>query len=253
MKGNGFWAIPVALVAGCVTLPPSLEHITPRALRVGAPAPPPAADEITARVRQRSHALPESMEGKEVEFGAAGPMEISRVAGRLSEALGVEVIIEVRGDGSEERIAHDEAAASLTISGKRRVGEVLAEMALRSDYDWEWEEGAEPQSGRLILYRDLLGPRSEDPAGGWGSKEEWRIDPLRHGTLHGVLKEWTARAGWTLVWEADDVDYAVRAPAIYLGTFEAAVDALLRETKGRRMLVPTLWRVNRYLTVREAG
>ena len=93
------------------------------------------------------------------------------------------------------------------------------------------------------------GPR----AAGWGAKEEWRIVPVRHGTLRGVLEEWTARAGGTLVWEAEEVDYALQAPAVYLGTFDAAVDALLRETKGRRMLVPTLWRANRYLTVREAG
>ena len=59
--------------------------------------------------------------------------------------------------------------------------------------------------------------------------------------------------GWTLVWEAEEVDYALQAPAAYLGTFDEAVDALLRETKGRRMLIPTLWRANRYLTVREAG
>ena len=161
--------------------------------------------------------------------------------------------MEERGIESEEHDEQFTAPASIPVSGKRRVGEVLDQIALHSDYRWEWEASEDPGSGRLILYRDLARSRNEAPTAGWGTKEEWRIDPVRHGTLRGVLEEWTARAGWTLVWEAEEVDYAVRASAVYLGTFDAAVDALLRETKGRRLLVPTLWRANRYLTVREAG
>ena len=105
-------------------------------------------------------------------------------------------------------------------------------MSARSGYAWEWEQDTGSGAGRLILYRGHHRPDSEEQAFGWGSREEWRIDPVRHGTLRGVLEAWSARAGWTLVWEAEEVDYALHAPAVFLGTFDAAVDALLRENKG---------------------
>lgn len=253
MKANGIWVVTAALVAGCSPLVSSYDTIAPRAFEEKGSVARAFSGEIGTRVTHRRRALPEALDSREVEFGGARAMELSRIAARLSEALRAEVVIEDRGDRPEESIAKREPPAPIPVAGKRRVGELLDEIALRSDYDWEWEESSGPETGRLILYRDLLRSHAEAPAAGWGTKEEWRIDPVRHGTLRGVLTEWTARAGWTLVWEAEEVDYAVRAPAVYLGTFDAAVDALLRETKGRRMLVPTLWRANRYLTVREAG
>ena len=253
MKANGIWVVTAALVAGCSPFVSSYDTIAPRAFEEKGPVARSVSRQIGTRVTHRRRALPEALDSREVEFGAARAMELSRIAARLSKALRADVVIEDRGNRPGESIAEREPPAPIPVAGKRRVGELLDEIALRSDYDWEWEEGTGPETGRLILYRDLLRSHVEAPAAHWGTKEEWRIDPVRHGTLRGVLKEWTARAGWTLVWEAEEVDYAVRAPAVYLGTFDAAVDALLRETKGRRTLVPTLWRANRYLTVREAG
>ena len=69
------------------------------------------------------------------------------------------------------------------------------------------------------------------------------------GNLIGQARE----AGWTVVWEVEEVDYAVTARAVFHGTFEEAVDALLQDTRGYQTLVPTAWRANRYLTVRAGG
>lgn len=253
MKASRLWIIAVALVAGCVPFTPAPYHSEARALREEASAGPPETGEAAPRVTRRHRALPETLEGRELRFDSAGALPLPRLAGRLADALNVEVAVEERVSGEEDRAARLEAPAPISVAVTGTLRELLDEVASRSGYEWEWEEGARPGSGRLIFYRDHDRTRTGRHAPGWGSKEEWRIDPVRHATLRGVLEEWTARAGWTLVWEAEDLDYALHAPAVYLGTFEAAVDALLRETKAQRMLVPTLWRANRYLTVREAG
>ena len=202
---------------------------------------------------RRHRTLPEALAERALGFGSAGAVELPHLAGRLAEALDADVTIEERMSGESASLVPPGSPAPIRVAKRTTVRELLEQIARSTGYEWEWEEGAGSGAGRLILYRAPLKPRSESPAAGWGTREEWRIDPVRHGTLRGVLEEWTARAGWTLVWEADEVDYAVQAPAVFLGTFDAAVDALLRETKGRRMLIPTLWRANRYLTVREAG
>lgn len=254
MKANRLWIIPAALMTGCIPLSPAPDQLDARAHReetsVG---PPPVEGEVSARVTHRHRTLPEALAGIELSFDSAGAVELPYLAGRLAEALGAEVTIEERMSGESASMLPPDSPDPIRVANKSTVRELLDRIARSAGYEWEWEEGAGSGSDRLILYRDPLKPRSGSPAAGWGTKEEWRIDPVRHGTLRGVLEEWTARAGWTLVWEADEVDYAVQAPAVFLGTFDAAVDALLRETKGRRMLVPTLWRANRYLTVREAG
>ena len=253
MKAGRIWVACAALLAGCVPLGLAPGKIESRAVaEQGASL---ALDEAqpTARVRQRLHALPEAVAQTEIEFGNAGALEVSRIAARLSEALDVEVILEERGARGDGRTAGPPDPGPIPVASRSTVGKVLDEMSARSGYAWEWEEDTGSGAGRLILYRGHHRPDSEGEAPGWGSREEWRIDPVRHGTLRGVLEAWSSRSGWTLVWEADEVDYALQAPAVFLGTFDEAVDALLRETKGRRMLIPTLWRANRYLTVREAG
>ncbi len=254
MKTKLLWMIPAALMAGCVPLSPAPHHSDARAHRDQIVVEAPHVEEaVSARVTRRRQALPESLRIREVAFDGTQTMALSRIAARLSAALRCEVVIEERGPiegGTHQGI---EAPSPIPVSGALRVDEVLDQIALHSAYEWEWEEGAGSDPGRLILYREPPKSTPETTANGWGTREEWRIDPVRHATLRGVLEEWTARAGWTLVWEAEEVDYAVQAPAVFLGTFDAAVDALLRETRSRRTLVPTLWRANRYLTVREAG
>lgn len=251
MKAGKIWVACAALLAGCVPL-----ALAPGKIESGAVAEKGAVHALdearpAARVRQRLHALPEAVAQSEIEFGNVRVLEVSRIAERLSETLDVEVILEERGTEGDGRTAGP--PGPIPVASRSTVGRVLDEMSAHSGYAWEWEEDTGSGAGRLILYRGGHRPDSEGDAFGWGSREEWRIDPVRHGTLRGVLEAWSARAGWTLVWEAEEVDYALQAPAVYLGTFDEAVDALLHETKGRRMLIPTLWRANRYLTVREAG
>ena len=253
MKANPLRIIPAVLIAGCIPLSPAPDQIDARALREQRSVGSPATEESAARVTRRHRTLPEALAERALSFGSAGAVELPHLAGRLAEALDADVAIEERMSGESASMVPPGSPTPIRVAEQSTVGELLDQIARSTSYEWEWEEGAGSGSGRLILYRDSRKPRSESPAAGWGTREEWRIDPVRHGTLRGVLEEWTARAGWTLVWEADEVDYAVQAPAVFLGTFDAAVDALLRETKGRRMLIPTLWRNNRYLTVREAG
>ena len=253
MKAGRIWIACAALLAGCVPLGLAPGKIEPRA--VAERGASHALDEArpAARVRHRLHALPEAVAQTEIAFGSAGALEVSQLAARLSEALDVEVVLEERGARGDGQTAGLPDPGPIPVAPRSTVGKVLDEMSARSGYAWEWEEDPGSGAGRLILYRGHHRPDSEGQDLGWGSREEWRIDPVRHGTLRGVLEAWSARAGWTLVWEAEEVDYALQAPAAFLGTFNEAVDALLRETKGRRMLIPTLWRNNRYLTVREAG
>ena len=253
MKANPLRIIPAVLIAGCIPLSPAPDQIDARALREQRSVGSPETEESAARVTRRHRTLPEALAERALSFGSAGAVELPHLAGRLAEALDADVTIEERMSGESASMAPPGSPTPIRVAKQSTVGELLDQIARSTNYEWEWEEGAGSGSGRLILYRDSRKPRSESPAAGWGTREEWRIDPVRHGTLRGVLEEWAARAGWTLVWEADEVDYAVQAPAVFLGTFDAAVDALLRETKGRRMLIPTLWRNNRYLTVREAG
>ena len=106
------------------------------------------------------------------------------------------------------------------------MGELLDQIARQAPVtNGSGRRGAGSGSGRLILYRDSRKPRSESPAAGWGTREEWRIDPVRHGdAARGAGRVGGRVRGWTLVWEADEVDYAVQAPAVFLGTFDAAVD-----------------------------
>ena len=251
MKANPLWIIPAVLMAGCTPLSPAPDQLDPRAFREERSAGPPVTEEPAARVMHRHRMLPEALAGRELSFASASAVELPYLAGRLAETLDAEVTIEERMWGESASMVPPGSPTPVQVAKQSTVRELLEQIARSTGYEWEWEEGAGPSASRLILYRDRS--RAGRPSAGWGDKEEWRIDPVRHGTLRGVLEEWTARAGWTLVWEAEEVDYAVQAPAVFLGTFNAAVDALLRETKGRRMLIPTLWRANRYLTVREAG
>ena len=253
MNTGRFWIACAVMLASCTPLGPAPEKIGARSVERGEASR--ALDEAWSPTRSahRLRALPESAAQTELEFGAAGALDLPQLAARLSEALAVEVLIEERGAQDDGHSALPPDPGPIPVAPKSTVGKVLGEISARSAYAWEWEEGSGTEADRLILYHEHHRPDSARQDFGWGNREEWRIDPVRHRTLRGVLEEWSARAGWTLVWEAEEVDYSLRAPAVYLGTFDAAVDALLRETKGQRMLIPTLWRSNRYLTVREAG
>ena len=255
----GALVVAVGVVSGCE----ALQEIGAGA-RAGegseepAPAPPPAAVVVgTTRVVRTQRVLPAHVEGLDVELDAGGPVRIERLAGRLADLLAVNVVIEERPprDGRIVALA-DPGPLRIKAAGSARA--LLDEVAARSGYEWESTE-APPARIVFYRYRDAawsarLAPEAAPPEPEPEPEQTvWRIDPAEHGTIRGVVEAWARGVGWTVVWEAEDLDYAVTAKAEFHGTFEEAVDGLFRDTRGYRALIPTAWRANRYLTVKAGG
>ena len=205
----------------------------------------------TVRVERAWRELPDALRDREVEFATDVPLRVERIAGRLADLLEINVVVEDRPprDGEAVMLVEPEP---MEIARAGSVRELLDHVAARTGYEWEYPEGG--GTSRIVFYRyrdqawrDRLGPAVA------GEGEVWMVDPRRHGTIREVLDEWALGAGWTVVWEAEGLDYAVTARAAFHGTFEEAVDGLLQDTRGYRVLVPTAWRANRYLTVRAGG
>lgn len=243
------------VVAGCEALAP---------FGAPAPAPPPAmaapAPEVvvgTTRLVRARRVLPAHLEERDVALATGVPVRVERIAGRLADLLAVNVVV-------EDRPARDGRTVALADPGPLRieaaggVRALLDEVASRSGYEWEYGEGAE--GARIVFYRyrdaawrERRAPEAPPVPEAVPAQTVWRIDPARHATLRAVVEAWAAGAGWTVVWEAGELDYAVTAGAAFHGTFEEAVDGLFRDTRGYRALIPTAYRANRYLTVRAGG
>ena len=205
----------------------------------------------TMRVIRTRRILPADLEDREVVVRIEEGARVEEVAGRLADVLAVDVAV-------EDRPARDGAPVTLpevpmvrfVFSAQAR--EVLNQVGSRMGYEWEYV-GSEA-SPRIVLYRHVDAAWRERMARpSMMEREVWRIEPWRHDTVRAVLEDWAVSAGWTVVWEAEDLDYAVTATATFHGTFEEAVDGLLRDTRGYRTLIPTAWRANRYLTVKAGG
>ena len=205
----------------------------------------------TVRVERVWRELPQALTDREVEFTTDVPLRVDRIAGRLADLFEVSVVIEDRPprDGGAVVLVEPEP---LEIAIKGSVRELLDHVAARTGYEWEYPEGGTPARIVFYRYRDEAWRVRAAPAVS-GEGEVWKVDPRRHETVRGVLEEWALGAGWTVVWEAEGLDYAVTARATFYGSFEDAVDDLLQYTRGYRALVPTAYRVNRYLTVRAGG
>ena len=250
MRRWGMWAVVAAVlgVAGCELEWPM------RATSQGGEAVGDAPSETvvaTVRVERAWRELPQVLKDREVELATDVPLRVERIAGRLADLLEMSVVVEDRPprDGKAVMLVESEP---LEIAIKGSVREVLDHVAARTGYEWEYPEGEMP--GRIVFYRyrDEAWRAGLAPAVS-AEGEVWKVDPRRHGTVRGVLEEWALGAGWTVVWEAEGLDYAVTARAAFHGTFEDAVDALLQDTRGYRALVPTAYRANKYLTVRTGG
>lgn len=247
MKGAGTW-----MVVGALLVASGCEWRWPVRAVPGASEAAPGAEAVvaTVRVERAWRELPDGLEDAEVEFVTGVALRMERIAGRLADLLTLAVVLEDRPprDGAAVVLAHPEP---LRIAMKGLVRDVLDHVAARAGYEWESPEGG---SDRIVFYRyrdrawaERLGPAES------GEGEVWTVDPARHETVRGVLEDWALGAGWTVVWEAEGLDYAVTARAAFHGSFEDAVDGLLRDTRGYRALVPTAYRANRYLTVRAGG
>ena len=251
MKGLGIGMAVAALLvtSGCELRWPMR---APSAESGATPAPaPPEPVVATVRVEKGWRALPERLKDREVELVTGVPLRVERIAGRLADLLEVGVVVEDRPPRDGEAVVLAEAAP-LRIALKGSVRELLDHVAARTGYEWAYAEGG--AAGRIVFfrYRDRAWAERLAPAQS-GEGEVWKVDPRRHETVRGVLEDWALGAGWTVVWEAEGLDYAVTARATFHGSFEEAVDGLLQDTRGYRALVPTAYRANRYLTVRAGG
>ena len=253
MKGLGIWMAVAALVvaSGCELRWP----MRGSSAASGAPAPPAAAAAepvvATVRVEKGWRELPAMLKDREVELVTGVALRVERIAGRLADVLEVSVVVEDRPPRDGEAVVLAEAAP-LRIAVRGSVRELLDHVAARTGYEWEYPEGGGPARIVFFRYRDRAWAERLAPVQS-GEGEVWTVDPRRHETVRGVLEDWALGAGWTVVWEAEDLDYTVTARATFHGSFEDAVDGLLQDTRGYRALVPTAYRANRYLTVRAGG
>ena len=213
----------------------------------------------TTRVVRAQRVLPAHVAGLDIEFDVGAAVRVERLAGRLADLLAVNVVIEERPP-RDGRIVELADPGPLRIKAEKSARALLDEVAARSGYEWEYTEAP---SARIVFYRyrdaawsARLAPEAAPPEPEPEPEPEqtvWRIDPAEHMTIRGVVEAWAKGAGWTVVWEAAELDYAVTAKAEFHGTFEEAVDGLFRDTRGYRALIPTAWRANRYLTVKAGG
>ena len=206
---------------------------------------------VTVRVVRERRELPEALESREVEYATSAPIRVERIAGQLADLLDVDVVVEERPARDGERVELGDPGP-LAVVSRGTARDLLNEVATAAGYEWEYDDLVLEPRIVFYRYRDAAWRAAHRPAGAEAG-QLWRMDPGRHETLRQVLEEWGRGAGWTVVWEAEGLDYAVTAAATFHGTFEEAVDALLRDTRGYRTLIPTAWRANRYLTVKAGG
>jgi len=118
--------------------------------------------------------------------------------------------------------------------------------------------------GAVVLHRywdtDQCGPAPADAVATEGVEDSgsaarndnpWTVDPAAHETLRDVLEAWAARAGWTVVWQAES-DWRVGASATFGGGFLEAADLLLSSPGTRRALDVRAYAANRHMVVGDA-
>ena len=206
--------------------------------------------------------LPPSLAGRMVSVEEGESLLFPALVRRLSALAGVAMRIEER----PARIAGGGAvladAPALRLAWEGSLAGLLDHVASISGYDWSWQtlvpETLGPEDGVVFFrYWDTAqrGPGADAPTERASASEAvndgWTVDAGEHGTLRGVLESWTARAGWTLVWNADR-DYGVDAAATFEGTFLEAADLLLSGPATRRTLDVRAYRANRHLVVDDA-
>ena len=211
--------------------------------------------------------LPPSLAGRVVSVEEGESLPFPALIRRLAAVAGVAMRIEER----PARIAGGEAALDnappLRLAWNGSIAGLLDRVASLSGYDWSWEtlvpETLGPETlvpeGSVVFHRywDVAQRRPEPGAGTEKASapeplnEGWKVDPEEHRTLRGVLEGWAARAGWTLVWNADR-DYVVGAHAVFEGGFLKAADLLLSGPATRQTLEARAFRANRHLVVDDA-
>ena len=200
-------------------------------------------------------ALPAALAARGVSV--EGEMPFPALARRISAISGVATRIEERSSRIAGGAAVLEDPPPLRLAWKGPLSGLLDRVAGLSGYDWSWDGAA------IVFHRywDVAqrapseAARGDDGASGSAgteTPERWAVDPAMHLTLRGVLEDWAARAGWTLVWNAGR-DYGLGAAAAFRGNFLEAADLLLSGPATRQALDARAYPANRHLVVGDAG
>ena len=190
-------------------------------------------------------ALPETVAGREVRIDEGNPLEFAAAVSLTSRLGEVETAVEERSG----RIAG--AATTLppppdrVLSFRGTLGELVAHIASVWGYAWEWRDGV------LVFFRhhDADWPPPREPALPAATAAPWQVVPPT--TLKEVLEDWAARAGWTVIWNAER-RFEIAAEAVFEGNFLQAVDRLMSGPEIRRALVVRAY-ANDYLVIEKAG
>ena len=202
-------------------------------------------------------ALPAALAAREVSLEARERLSFPALVRRLAAAADVTMTIEERPARVMGGAATLAAPPPLRLSWRGTLAGLVDRVAVLAGYDWSWRDGA------VVFHRywdtEQRGPADADagagdPGAGTGDDAGggWTADPARHRTLRGVLEDWAARAGWTLVWTAER-DYGLGASASFAGSFLEAADLLLSGPATSRALDARAYRANRHLVVGDAG
>ena len=182
---------------------------------------PPAPLAATELAPERP-GLPPALAAREVSVEVRDSLPFPALVSRLEAFSGVAMRIEER----PSRIAGGGAVLDdpppLRLAWEGTLSGLLDRVAALSGYDWSWEalvpQTLGPPHGAVVFHRywdtDQRGPARADTAvteGTEGDGGPWTVDPSAHGSLRGVLEAWAARAGWTVVWQAER-DWRVGAP-----------------------------------------
>ena len=220
--------------------------------------------------------LPPALAGRVVFVGETGTLPFPALVRRLSTLAGVAMRIEERPARIAGGAALLDDPPPLRLVWEGPLDGLLDRVASLTGYDWSWEtlvpetlvpetlgpETLGPKHGAVVFHR-YWDTAQRGPAAGTGMREDeglraltdtgggWTVDPEGHRTLKGVLESWAARAGWTLVWNAER-DYGLGAAAVFGGGFLEAADLLLSGPATRRVLDVRAYAANRHLVVDDA-
>ena len=204
-------------------------------------------------------ALPAVLAAREVSVEGELALPFPALARRLSEIAGVATRIEERPSRIASGAAVLEDPPPLRLAWKGPLAGLLDRVAGLSGYDWSWDGAAivfhrywdVAQRGPAAAAGESDGVRSS-ANDGLDARDRWAVDPGTQRTLRGVLEDWAARAGWTLVWNAGR-DYGLGAAATFRGSFLEAADLLLSGPETRQALDVRAYAANRHLVVGDAG
>lgn len=268
--GTGFAAAAILVLMAM--------HVTP-ALAQGAARGPISAVEIIPP----AYPLPPDVADIRVTVTTDGPVEFPALVGRLDVAAGIQSEIEERPSRVAGGAVVMPPAPAVTLNYEGALSGAIEAVTAQTGYSAEW------RSGRLVWFRywdseqrlpvvAVQEPTKEekalrrteeatarmvavhtgppDPAAPAmpiepePEPEPWRISPARHHTVRGVLEDWSARAGWTLVWSSAH-EVTLGAAAQFPGqlSFMEAVDRLVLDPLTVRHLSVTSHTHNRHLVV----